>query len=319
MTSASDNLAGLVDDMLLDAGCGQDTELRGALLSLGALASLPAPAPTGELAALLAAGSPSPVEDPSRAGQPDEHAAEVPAEDPTEQLDGQPDDELGLRRSRRRHRPTALGLVLVAGMGLGVGGVAASSTPSGSSAVEHLLEDWAPGSSTGSEPSAAGYGYRAPKVASDGELAVAGSPAASGGAADAAGLGARHPRDHAGTHPTGRAHTGTPLCAGPVNPGAGTGACAAAAAGAAASHGNGVGSGTEDPGAVAGETAAGPGASGSAKAGLSASDTPPAATDAAGAAQKAAGPAANAAPAPGQTRFPGAGQGNGQKPASPAK
>ncbi|MBT2566819.1 hypothetical protein J7I84_10000 [Arthrobacter sp. ISL-85] len=318
MTSASDNLAGLVDEMLLDAGCGQDTELWGALLSLGALASLPAPAPTGELAALLAAGSPSPVEDPSRAGQPGEHAAEVAAEDPTEQLAGQPDDELGLRRSRRRHRPTALGLVLVAGMGLGVGGVAASSTPSGSSAVEHLLEDWAPGSSTGGEPSAAGYGYRAPKVASDGEIAVAGSPAASGGAADAADLGARLPRDHAGTGAPGRAHTGTPLCAGPVNPGAGTGVCAAAAAGAA-SHGNGAGSGTEDPGAVAGGTAAGPGASGSAKAGLPASDTPPAATDAAGAAQKAAGPAANAAPAQGQTRSPGAGQGNVQKPASPAK
>ncbi|HEY1156946.1 MAG TPA: hypothetical protein VGE95_11735, partial [Arthrobacter sp.] len=96
MTSASDNLATLVDGMLQDAGCGQDAELRDALLSLGTLASLRVPAPTGELAALLAAGV------PPTAGVPD--AGEPTAEQPgrtQEQPGDQPQDELARRRRRR--------------------------------------------------------------------------------------------------------------------------------------------------------------------------------------------------------------------------
>lgn len=324
MTSASDNLAALVDDMLQDAGCAQDAELRGALLSLAALASLPAPAPTGELAALLTTGVPAPAEDDVQAARGEERTVEQRGE----QHDEQPDDELA-RRRRRRHRPTALGLVLVAGMGLGVGGVAASSTPSGSSAVEHLLEEWKPWSAPAGERSAVGRGYRAPKVASEGELAAAGSPAAPGGSIDAANLASRLVRDpdassrHAGQGHAG-AHAGIPACAGPVQHDAATGAgkCTPAAAGGA-SHGSVSGSGKEDAGAAAEGTpsGAGAGAAGIAKTGQPASNTPPAAADAAGAAPKAAGTAAGAAPAQGQGQFgsQGVGQGNGPKPTSPAK
>lgn len=310
MTSASHNVAGLVEDILLDAGCGQDTELRGALLSLGSLASLPAPAPTGELAALLTAGGPSPGEAAVPAGQL--------AEDAAGQLDEQPDDELA-RRRRRRHRPTALGLVLVAGMGLGVGGVAASSVPSGSSAMEQVLEGWAPWSGPATEPSAAGSGYRAPKVASDAELAAAGSPAAPGEATGAANLASRLLRDPAGSSPhTGQGHGGTPACAGPVKHGSANAARKCAAAGDELQDG-GAGNGKQDTGATAEGTQAG--AEGTAKAGTPGPNTPPAAAETAGAAQKAAGSAANAEPAPaqGQTGAQGAGQGNGLKPTSPAK
>ncbi|WP_457948042.1 hypothetical protein ACTAQI_19425 [Pseudarthrobacter sp. alpha12b] len=314
MTSASDNLARLVDDMLQDAGSAQDAELRGALFSLGALASLPAPAPTGELAALLTAGVPSPVEDTVPTGQPGDHTTEQLEEKRGEQ----PADELA--RRRRRHRPTALGLVLVAGMGLGVGGVAASSTPSGSSAVEHLMEDWAPWSGPAGEPSAAGHGYRAPKVASDGELTAAGSPSAPGGSTDAAYLASRLLPDPAGSsRHTGHGHTGVPACAGPVkhDPANDAGKCTPAAG--AASQGGRVGNGKEDVGAGAEGTPAGSGAAGTAKAGLPASDTLPAAADAAGAAQKAAGTAAGAVPAPVQGPSQGTGQGSGPKPTAPAR
>ncbi|MGN7201204.1 hypothetical protein [Arthrobacter sp. SAFR-044] len=318
MTSVPDNLATIIDDMLLDAGFEQDADLRGALLSLGALASLPAPAPAGELAALLAAGGPSPLECPAPAGEPGEEAAEEAAEQPGGKPDAQPEDELA--RRRRRHRPTALGLVLVAGMGLGVGGVAASSTPAGSSAVEYLLEDWAPWSSTAGGAPTAGSGYRAPQVAADGELAAAGSPAAPAGTVDAANLASRLLQDPAGSRRGEYARTGTPPCAGPVKPeaAAGTGTCTPAAPGAVA-QGNGAGSGKEVPGAVAEGTPARPGAAGSAKDGLQAATAAPDAADAAGEVQKAAGSAVNATPAQAQSGSQGAGQGAGPKPTSPAK
>jgi hypothetical protein len=54
MTSNTSPLLRTVDEMLLDAG-ETDPDLRATLLSLGALASLPVPAPGGELAALLSA------------------------------------------------------------------------------------------------------------------------------------------------------------------------------------------------------------------------------------------------------------------------
>jgi hypothetical protein len=118
MTPQTHVLPDPVEDMLLDAGFGQDDRLRSALLSLGSLASLPAPVPSGELAALL-------------------------ADDGSRLVGG----ELGRRRWLRAQRPTVVGLALIAGMGMGVGGVAASSLPSGHSgspSIQHMLQDWAP-------------------------------------------------------------------------------------------------------------------------------------------------------------------------------
>ena len=113
MTSQASNLLDTVDEMLLDAGQGQDTELRAALLSLGSLASVPAPTPNAQLAALL----------------------------------GSRTEELSWRRRLRRHRTTIVSLTVVAGMGLGVTGVAASASrpaEKASVSVQDLLEDWTP-------------------------------------------------------------------------------------------------------------------------------------------------------------------------------
>lgn len=314
MTSASDNLATLVDDMLEDAGCGQDTELRDTLLSLGTMAALPVPAPTGELAALLAAGGAMPAAEP----RPRETAAGQPG--------GQTRDELA--RRRRRHRPTALGLVLVAGMGLGVGGVAASTTTPAGSAIEQLLEDWAPWDGPAADASAAGDGagaaspgYRAPEVPAD-----AGSAAAPAGATDAANAVSRLLRDPADL--SGRAN---PLhCLGLVKHDAGTGSakCAAwtawgsGATGAAAGSGTGAAKDAAGPdGAAPGGTPAAPGLpglQGTGKADLP--SIPPAGaagTNGAGA-QKPAGSTGNGqVPAEGGNQ--GGSQGNAQKGASPAK
>lgn len=113
MTPQSGKLRDVVEEMLLDAGEENSGELRDALMSLGSLAALPAPAPNAELAALLAA----------------------------------PQDELTRRRGLRRHRTTIVGLAVVAGMGLGATGVAASSDGLGDPAhppIQHLLQEWAP-------------------------------------------------------------------------------------------------------------------------------------------------------------------------------
>ncbi|WP_104043224.1 hypothetical protein [Arthrobacter sp. ZGTC412] len=131
MTQAN-QLPEIVEEMLLDAGQRQNSELRAALLALGSLASLPAPAPSGELAVLLAES-----EDESAGGPGGRSGIS----------DSGPGDDLAERRRIRAHRPTVVGLALIAGMGLGVGGVAAS-TPvpghSGSPSIQHLLEGWAP-------------------------------------------------------------------------------------------------------------------------------------------------------------------------------
>jgi hypothetical protein len=135
MTPSADSLRTLVDDMLLDAGHAGDAELRGALLSLGSLAHLPVPAPSGQLARLMA-GSVEPAD-----------AGVDYSGDRQGRLEGAPRDELALRRRLRRHRPTVLGLALIAGMGTGIGGVAASSPmpgQTGSSSVQQLLEGWSP-------------------------------------------------------------------------------------------------------------------------------------------------------------------------------
>ncbi|MGF9649278.1 hypothetical protein AAIH32_15000 [Pseudarthrobacter oxydans] len=126
-----DYLPAIVEEMLLDAGYGEDPELRAALLALGSLAALPAVAPSGKLADLLA--------EPVAAGP-------LAAGGAAGTWESGP-DELARRRRLRAHRPTVVGLALIAGMGLGVGGVAASSAvpvASGSSSIQHMLEDWTP-------------------------------------------------------------------------------------------------------------------------------------------------------------------------------
>lgn len=293
MTSASDNLTALVDDMLQDAGLGQDEELRAALVSLGALEALPAPEPTGELAALLAAGGPA------------------------------QDDQLA--RRRRRHRPTALGLVLVAGMGLGVGGVAASSTAPGNSAIEHLLEEWAP---WGSPTADASYNSAAGNVA-DGDLTGRASTGAPGGAANPGRPAFRLLQDPAGLS----GYTGRPACVGPVMHDAptGSGKCAAgtgkgSASGAAGGNKDGTG-----PAAPAGAPV-GPPAAGTGNAAAPSAETAAGSVGPDGTARKAAGSAGPADSAPGKaqgagsedsapqgTGSRGAGHGTGQNGASPAK
>lgn len=133
MTPQTQHIAAVAEEMLLDAGLAQDVELRRALLAVGQLASLPVPVPSGRLAALL--------------GEP-VHAApeDVPAQRRDDTMPG-PGDELGRRRRLRSHRPTVVGLALVAGMGMGVGTVAASpagSAPAGSLSIQQMLEDWTP-------------------------------------------------------------------------------------------------------------------------------------------------------------------------------
>lgn len=129
MTQAN-YLPDMVEDMLLDAGYRKDPKLRAALLALGSLASLPAPAPSGNLAVLLAESSGS-TGDSNGVGGITESGT----------------DELAGRRRLRAHRPTVVGLALIAGMGLGAGGVAASSAVPGrpgSLSIQHMLEDWTP-------------------------------------------------------------------------------------------------------------------------------------------------------------------------------
>jgi hypothetical protein len=154
MTPQTHNTAVAVEELLLDAGMGQDAELRRVLLAVGSLADLPAPEPTGQLAALLAAGT---------RGVPWKVPQHSSA---TESALG---DELG-RRRLRAHRPTVVGLALVAGMGMGVGTVAASSTDpahTGSHSVQQLLEDWSPS-----------WTIRTPQAAAPGPLQMGSDDAA---------------------------------------------------------------------------------------------------------------------------------------------
>ncbi|MFF1882687.1 hypothetical protein ACFVVC_14615 [Pseudarthrobacter sp. NPDC058196] len=299
MTPPSSNLASLVDDMLEDAGCGDDHELRATLLSLGALASLPAPAPGGELAALLAPAGPPAV------GDTVEHP---PAREA-------PDDDLA-RRRRRRHRPTALGLVLVAGMGLGVGGVAASSTVPGGGPVQQLVAIWTPPWSPPSttSASAAGGGYRSPAIAADGEVPGPVSSASSAAAAQDGSHASRHLEGSAGVAGRG----GRRSCGGPSthDDGSGPGACVPAPPGAAfpAAPGgvtDGNGRSRSDSGAPPAADAAPSGAPGTGKQDAPGAITPAGGQDGPG----AAAPKSAAAPAP-AVQAPGQGS---ARTGSPAK
>ncbi|XAS68714.1 hypothetical protein V3C33_05335 [Micrococcaceae bacterium Sec5.7] len=104
-----------VDELLLDAGHSDAPELRAALMSLGSLANLPAPAPSAELAALMAG----------------------------------PHTDLTRQRWLRKHRPAVVGIAVLTGMGLGVSGVAASGPQSPTSdvrvSIQDLAQDWTPG------------------------------------------------------------------------------------------------------------------------------------------------------------------------------
>ncbi|MFJ4027334.1 hypothetical protein ACIPWF_09075 [Paenarthrobacter sp. NPDC089989] len=84
----------VVDELLLDADLDGDSDLRTTLLSIGSYASLPAPAPNAELAAMLAG----------------------------------PHDELSKRRWKRKHRAAVVSVAVAAAMGVGVSGVAAASS-----------------------------------------------------------------------------------------------------------------------------------------------------------------------------------------------
>lgn len=148
MTPHVDSRRDMVEDMLLDAGHAGDPELRRALLSLGSLASLRVPAPSGQLARLMAGYG----EEPPAA------SSEVPDGWQGQRKSGA-GDELAWRRQLRRHRPMVLGLALIAGMGAGIGGVAASSPApghAGSSSVQQLLEDWSPSWSLPAQAAAGG-------------------------------------------------------------------------------------------------------------------------------------------------------------------
>jgi hypothetical protein len=126
MTPNTSYLGKTVDEMLLDAGQAQATELRAALLSLGTLASLPVPAPNAQLAALMAGPH-----------------------------------ELVRQRWLRKHRAAVVSLAVVAGMGFGVTGVAASASGQGrqsSMSVQHMLEGWAPSWTITGNPSASAAG-----------------------------------------------------------------------------------------------------------------------------------------------------------------
>ena len=179
MTLQVSRLTDAVDEMLLEAGLEQDTELRAALLLLGTLASQPAPHADVRLAALL----------------------------------GHSQDSLSWRRRLRRHRPGIVGLAVVAGMGLGVRGVAARAARPAARArasVQELLEDWAPPWNVSELPAAAPATGLLPQPAPGEPQAAAESGTADGGQqgslADTPEPPARGP---GGPSPTGPAKTGS--------------------------------------------------------------------------------------------------------------
>lgn len=122
MTRSNMDRDDIVSELMLDAGLAGDAPLKAALDSISSLSTLPAPAPRGELAALLG----------------------VPAAPETESSDGDAGDELAKRRRLKRRTAVVAGAVVTA-MGLGIGGVAAGGfkqpTPE---FVERLVAGWGP-------------------------------------------------------------------------------------------------------------------------------------------------------------------------------
>ncbi|MEV7603999.1 hypothetical protein AB0N65_00985 [Paenarthrobacter sp. NPDC089322] len=112
MTYRDSEREAIVDELLLDANLTGTHDVQRTLLSLGSLAHASAPAPMGELAAMLAG----------------------------------PHDELSKRRWRNKHRTAVISVAVVAAMGLGASGVAAASsgftrTPT---FIDHLFSNLAP-------------------------------------------------------------------------------------------------------------------------------------------------------------------------------
>jgi hypothetical protein len=179
MTLQASRLADTVNEMLLEAGLEQDTGLRAALLSLGTLASQPAPPPDARLAALL----------------------------------GLRQDSLSWRRRLRRHRPGMVGLAVVAGMGLGVTGVAASaSRPAepASASIQQLLDDWAPSWNVSGLSAATPAVGLLPQPAPGEPQAAAESGTADGGQQGSLARDTpRQPARGPGPSPTGPAKTGS--------------------------------------------------------------------------------------------------------------
>lgn len=113
MTYRDNEREAIVDELMLDAGLADPSDVRQALLSLGSFANLPAPAPSVELAAMIAG----------------------------------PHDELSKRRWRHKHRTAVVGVAVVAAMGLGVSGVAAASSgftraPSFAGLMGNIAPQW---------------------------------------------------------------------------------------------------------------------------------------------------------------------------------
>jgi|GEM_PF-3246482 len=134
MTRSDADRDKLVSELMLDAGLPGDAPLKAALDSLASLAGVPAPAPRGELAALL--GMPAVDHD----GGTDL--------DGGRDLDGgtEPEaDELAKRR-RRKHRPIVIAGAVMTAMGLGIGGVAASGglPQNPPEFFNQLIAGWAP-------------------------------------------------------------------------------------------------------------------------------------------------------------------------------
>ena len=114
MTNREQTSSNNVDELLLDAGHSDAPELRLSLLRMHSLAQLPVPAPSAELELLLDGGQ----------------------------------DALAHQRRLRKHRPTVVGVAVIAGMGLGVTGVAATSPAprigQGLATMQELTGGWTP-------------------------------------------------------------------------------------------------------------------------------------------------------------------------------
>ncbi|MFJ6027698.1 hypothetical protein ACIQCN_09565 [Pseudarthrobacter sp. NPDC092424] len=129
-----------VDQILLESGQQDATDLRAALLSMGTLAELPVPAPGPKLAAML---SGTPAHTTRREAMAREAAARQEVARKSARFRS---DELARRRALRRNRSAVVGLTVMAGMGLGVTSVAASlpEATDNHASVQQLLENWAP-------------------------------------------------------------------------------------------------------------------------------------------------------------------------------
>lgn len=162
MNPHSTRVLDTVDQMLLEAGQENAPDLRAALLSLGALAAMPVPAPGARLAELLAG---TPVHITRREAMAREAAAREAVAREGARFRS---DELARRRALRRNRSAVVGLTVIAGMGLGVTGVAASlpDMKQDHASVQQLLQDWAPRWTIAAPGATAGQSPAAPEPAS---------------------------------------------------------------------------------------------------------------------------------------------------------